>query len=161
MGALRVQGQHYQTRAPCFFKLADALQNRRFTKTHSTANHRIKPLFLECGSKTRTKTLMDNRKRRTFVGPYLFILSGRSTAPLRQNEQVQNEPPRHTVHRHNSAVHKKLRQVLTHSARSGFDRSTGIHHKHAASIFHRHDVYHLPGIETVRNGWVSLLKNLI
>ena len=146
IGALRVQRQRDEARAARLLERAHAREHRRVAVAHGAAHHGVQPLVVEGGAQSGGQLLVRDGERRSLVGPYLRVLLGRRDAALRQNEQMEDEPPPDAVHGRDALVHEKLGKIFPHGAGPRHGGRACVHQEHPGAFPFSHLVHHLPAV---------------
>ena len=108
MGGLRVHRQHDDAVAFELAELAERLFDGRFAVAHRDADGGIESLAFEARLERCRKRLVRHKQRRALWGPDLSVLLSRRDASLRQDGQMEDEPPDETIHGCDVLVHEKL-----------------------------------------------------
>ena len=108
MGGLRVHRQHDETVAFELAKLAERLFNGRLAVAHRNADRGVEALAFKARLERRSERLVRHEQGRPLGRPNLSVLLCRCNASLRQDGQMEDEPPDETIHGRDVLVHEKL-----------------------------------------------------
>ena len=105
---LRIERQNDDAVAFELAKITESLLDGRLTVAHRDADGGIKALAFKARFKRRGERLVRHEQGRPLGRPNLLVLLCRCNASLRQDRQMEDEPPDETIHGRDVLVHEKL-----------------------------------------------------